>query len=123
MEILINAENTWRDDEEVDGNGRAWQMVCNLTKSRLGGVGIGGLLEGEPRLTPQAWLTYRHWILTGAQQAVAKVKPGGGGYVIEWAIRFDPCLEVGPKVCYSASMGRRAVGLNIAIGDLEPLPG
>ena len=24
-------------------------MVCNLTKSRLGGVGAGGLLEGEPR--------------------------------------------------------------------------
>jgi solute:Na+ symporter, SSS family len=119
MEILINAENTWQGDEDVDGNGRSWQMVCNLTKSRLGGIGVGGLLEGEPRAKPAAWQTYQTWILTGAQKAVAQVKPGGKGYIIEWAIRFNPCLEVAPGVFYNASMGNRAVGLNIALGDLD----
>ncbi len=44
-------------------------MVCNLTKSRLGGIGNGGLLEGEPRSSESAWDTYQSWILSGAQQA------------------------------------------------------
>ena len=41
------------------------------------------------------------------------------GYVIEWAIRFDPCLEVEPGVFYSTSMGDRRMGLNILVGDLD----
>jgi SSS family solute:Na+ symporter len=94
-------------------------MVCNLTKSRKGGVGVGGLLEGEPRRDPRAWETYHRWILSGAQESVAKVKPGGKGYVIEWAVSFDPCLEVEPGKYYSAAMGDRAMGLNIALGDLD----
>ena len=94
-------------------------MVCNLTKSRKGGVGVGGLLEGEPRRDPRAWETYHRWILSGAQEAVAKVKPGGKGYIIEWAVNFDPCLEVEPGKFYSTAMGDRAMGLNIALGDLD----
>ena len=72
MEILINATNKWKGDESVAGNGESWQMVCNLTKSRLGGIGVGGLLEGEPRRSESAWNTYQNWIRTGAQQCVAK---------------------------------------------------
>ncbi len=51
MELLIDASNRWVANESVAGNGASWQMVANLTKSRLGGVGNGkgGLLEGEPR--------------------------------------------------------------------------
>ena len=94
MELLINATNHWVADEDSAGDGTSWQMVCNLTKSRKGGVGVGGLLEGEPRRLESAWNTYRNWILSGAQEAVAKPKPGGHGYVIEWAVNFDPCLEV-----------------------------
>jgi SSS family solute:Na+ symporter len=119
MELLINASNRWSGNEQAAGNGSSWQMVCNLTKSRLGGIGVGGLLEGEPRRDLQAWVTYRQWILTGAQQAVAKVKPGGKGYIIEWAVNFDPCLEVEPGKYYSTAMGDRAMGLNIALGDLD----
>jgi SSS family solute:Na+ symporter len=62
MELLINASNTWKGDENAAGNGSSWQMVCNLTKSRLGGVGKGGLLEGEPRSDAKAWETYQRWI-------------------------------------------------------------
>ncbi len=93
MELLINATNQWTGNENAAGNGSSWQMVCNLTKSRLGGVGTGGLLEGEPRSHLDAWNTYQGWIKTGAQQAVARRKPSGKGYVIEWAVNFDPCLE------------------------------
>jgi SSS family solute:Na+ symporter len=121
MELLINASNRWKGNETAAGDGASWQMVCNLTKSRLGGAGKGGLLEGEPRKDPKAWQTYRQWILSGAQQAVAKVKPGGKGYIIEWAVSFNPCLEVEPGRFYSTAMGSRAMGLNIALGDLDEM--
>ena len=81
-------------------------MVCNLTKSRKGGVGVGGLLEGEPRSRSSAWETYGRWIDRARRSASPSRKPGGG-YVIEWAIRFDPCLEVEPGVFYSTAMGDR----------------
>lgn len=119
MEILLNAPNTWVADESVAGNGQSWQMVCNLTKSRLGGVGIGGLLEGEPRSASSAWNTYQRWIREGAQRCVAKPLPTGKGYVIEWAIGFRPCVELAPGEFWNPAMGPRTVGLNIALGDLD----
>jgi SSS family solute:Na+ symporter len=119
MELLVNATNRWSGNETAAGNGQSWQMVCNLTKSRKGGVGAGGLLEGEPRRNPQAWKTYQRWILKDAQECAAKPKPGGRGYIIEWAVSFDPCLEVAPGKFYSPEMGDRAMGLNIALGDLD----
>ena len=119
MELLINATNRWIGNEGAAGNGASWQMVCNLTKSRKGGIGTGGLLEGEPRKDPRAWETYQRWILSGAQEAVAKPKPGGKGYIIEWAVNFNPCLEIAPGKFYSTAMGDRAMGLNIALGDLD----
>jgi solute:Na+ symporter, SSS family len=119
MEILLNAPNTWQSDESVDGSGASWQMVCNLTKSRLKGIGIGGLLEGEPRSDLKAWNTYRKWIESGAQKAAAKKKPDGRGYIIEWAIRFNPCVEISPGKFYRPDSGEVTVGLNIALGDLD----
>jgi SSS family solute:Na+ symporter len=119
MEILIGADNTWGENEGAAGNGSSWQMVCNLTKSRLGGIGPGGLLEGEPRSSDEAWNTYQKWILQGAQAAMARPKREGHGYVIEWAIRFDPCLEIAPGKFYSADMDDTPMGLNIALGDLD----
>jgi SSS family solute:Na+ symporter len=119
IEVLINATNRWTGNQDSAGNGSSWQMVCNLTKSRKGGIGTGGLLEGEPRSRAEAWQTYQNWILTGAQECAARPKPGGHGYVIEWAINFDPCLEVEPGVFYSPALGDRPMGLNILIGDLD----
>lgn len=119
MELLINASNRWSGAENAAGNGASWQMVCNLTKSRLGGIGVGGLLEGEPRSSEKAWNTYQRWIRSGAQAAAAKPKPGGKGYIIEWAVAFNPCLEVEPGQFYSTELGDRRMGLNIALGDLD----
>jgi SSS family solute:Na+ symporter len=119
MEILINASNKWSGTESAAGTGSSWQMVCNLTKSRLGGIGTGGLLEGEPRRSSAAWNTYKSWIESHAQDCVAKRKQSGRGYIIEWAISFNPCLEVEPSVFYTTRLGDRAMGLNIALGDLD----
>jgi solute:Na+ symporter, SSS family len=119
VELLIRAGPPAKGDESAAGNGFSWQMVCNLTKSRLGGIGTGGLLEGEPRSDPRAFDTYRRWIESGAMRAAAKSKPSRKGYIIEWSVRFNPCLEVEPGRFYSSAMGDRALGLNIAVGDLD----
>lgn len=122
MELLINASYKWVGNENVAGDGSSWQMVCNLTKSRKGGIGKGGLLEGEPRSKESAWNTYQKWIQDGSMDcaaAVTKKNEKGGVYVIEWAVNFDPCLEISPGQFYSTSMGDRKVGLNIALGDLD----
>lgn len=119
MELLINAGGPPRGGENAAGDGSSWQMVCNVTKSRLGGIGRGGLLEGEPRSSASAWSTYQRWISSGAQECSVRVKPRGKGYVIEWAVSFDPCIEIGPGRFYNTQIGDYAVGLNIALGDLD----
>jgi SSS family solute:Na+ symporter len=118
MEILLNATNK-PFPGEVEGNGTSWQMVCNLTKSRAGGVGAGGILEGEPRARPAAWETYRKWIDDGAQTCAVKKKPEGRGYVLEWAIRFDPCLEVAAGKFYSPKMGQAEMRVKLVLGDMD----
>ena len=119
IEILLNGSHRWAGDESAEGSAASWQMVCNLTKSRLGGLGVGGLLEGEPRSEPAAWDTYRAWIERGVQRAVARPQPDGRGYVIEWSVRFDPCVELSPGHYYVPAAGNAAVGLNLAVGDLD----
>lgn len=123
MEILLNATDNPPHGtfagSPVDGNGHSWQMVCNLTKSRQGGVGVGGILEGEPRPNPDAWNTYSKWIQDGAQKCAAKVKPGGKGYILEWAIRFKPCVETGDGVFYTPAMGKTRMRIKIVLGDLD----
>jgi SSS family solute:Na+ symporter len=118
MEILIHASNT-PPPKEVEGNASSWQMVCNLTKSRPGGVGVGGILEGEPRAKLSAWETYQKWIETGAQQCAAKPKPDGHGYILEWAIRFNPCLELTPGRFYSPKTGKSVMRVKIVLGDMD----
>ena len=73
-EVLGNGPGTCA---EVVGNATQWQMVTSLTKSRLGGIGVGGLLEGEPRDSPSAWKNYQGWIESGAMKSAAKPRPPG----------------------------------------------
>ena len=49
MELLLNARPDDASAKGVVGNASQWQMVVNTIKSRLGGYGVGGLMEGEPR--------------------------------------------------------------------------
>jgi solute:Na+ symporter, SSS family len=119
LEILLNSRNTWTNDESVSGDGGSWQMVCNVTKSRLGGIGVGGLLEGEPRSDAKVFARYQKWIESKDQQCAVTIKPDRAGYWMEWSIRFQPGLELEQGKFYRPSMGRRVVGLNIAVGDLD----
>lgn len=83
MEILVNAAGPPSEcgvpngslphagGMEVVGNESQWQMVLNVAKSRLGGVGVGGLLEGEPRSSQSAWDNYGSWIKSGKMKGAA----------------------------------------------------
>jgi glucose/arabinose dehydrogenase len=123
-ELLVNARYSWSDEdgENNKGNGSSWQMVASTHKSRLGGLGTGGLMEGEQRSDENAWNTYQRWILNGDMEAVSRVKDRaseGPGYIIEWKVKSTPCLEVEPGVFWSPALGEVKMGLNLAIADID----
>ncbi len=121
IELLINPSYQWaqKDQEYNSGSGKSWQMVCNTTKSLKGGIGKGGLIQGEERSMPKSWKNYTKWIKQGAQDAVVKIKSNGKGYVIEWKIEANPCLEVEDRKFWDPSMGEVKMGLNIGVQDLD----
>ncbi|MHC4221492.1 MAG: hypothetical protein ACYST9_03645, partial [Planctomycetota bacterium] len=121
IELLINASNKFsqEDEENCHGDGSSWQMVCNLTKSRLGGVGVGGLMEGEPRSSEKAWNNYQKWILDGSMKVALKIDKASRSYVIEWMIKPNPCLEVKPGVFWTPELGMVKMGLNMAGQDID----
>ncbi len=129
LEILFNGNNSWTSPSETAAgvDGRSWQMVVNTEKSRLGGIGVGGLLEGEPRSSDAAWANYASWISSGAMRAATVSTAGGGAFggsawVAEVAIDFDPCLELAAGVFYSPAVANGSavtVGFQIAIGDVD----
>jgi SSS family solute:Na+ symporter len=123
VEVLINAENTWReeDGELNKGNSHSWQMVASTHKSRLGGIGVAGLLEGEERSMLSAWNNYQQWILNKSMEVKVHIKSGdeGSGYTMEWRIRPEETLEISPGVFWSADLPITKMGLNIAVGDLD----
>jgi solute:Na+ symporter, SSS family len=134
VELLVNASYTWNlalQEEYNKANGSSWQMVCSTRKSRLGGLGKAGLMEGEQRRVTGAdgksvpnpnWDNYTKWIKSGAMNAEVRLKDKkteGSGYVIEWKIAAKPCLEVAPEKFWNPDLGAVKMGLNISIGDFD----
>jgi hypothetical protein len=78
----------------------SWELKCDALRGLMG-----------------AGKSVQRWIDMGAQKAAVKRKPGGKGYVIEWAIRFDPCLETAPGKFHTPAMGDWPVGFDIAIHE------
>ena len=130
---MINPSYRWFDQEDEQklkdagistfgtkynaGNGTSWQMICNTTKSYLGGIGKGGLMPGENRDNPAAWPNYIRWIEKGDMKAAIRIL--NKGYVIEWQIKSNPCLEVTPGVFWKPELGVVKMGLNIAVQDID----
>jgi SSS family solute:Na+ symporter len=126
VELLVNANNRWdlNGGRDNAGDGTSWQMVASAHKSRTGGIGKGGLLEGEPRSVEAAWNNYQRWITSGAMRAAVRLKPPsrgqpGHGFVIEWRVRPDPCLQVAAGKFWSPRLGEVRMGLNIGVQDLD----
>ncbi|AQQ71028.1 hypothetical protein SMSP2_01392 [Limihaloglobus sulfuriphilus] len=122
VELLINASYTWpKESGKFNyGDARSWQVVCNHSKSLLGGIGKGGLIQGEQRDSPIAWENHEKWIRSGAMKAVTKVKPDKKGYIAEWMVS-PQCLQVdkNKEIFWSPQMGIVKMGLNIGIQDLD----
>ena len=122
IELLINASYTWplESGKYNYGDARSWQVVCNHTKSLLGGIGKGGLIQGEQRTNPHAWENHEKWIRSGAIKSVTKVKKDKSGYVVEWMITPE-CLQVDKdnKIFWSPEQGIVKMGLNIGVQDLD----
>ena len=126
MEVLLNAaggppSQCPSKPRGVVGNETEWQMVMNLQKSRLGGLGVGGLMEGEPRSNLTAWENYQSWIREKKMEGVAKVSaqvPGHNVWVAEWKIGFE-LMQITPGKPYSSDMPDTTMGLNIALGDVD----
>jgi SSS family solute:Na+ symporter len=124
LEILLNAKGNFSSPSDgITGVPGLWQMVVNAHKSRLGGIGVPGLLEGEPRASPTAWANYQAWIFSRAMRAAVAVSPAGpsgsGSWTSEIAIDFDPMLELAPGVFWNTSWPATTMGINIAIGDTD----
>ena len=130
MEVLLNAAHNAGDGScrgvsdpkrEVVGNETEWQLVMNIGKSRLGGIGVGGLLEGEPRSNLSAWNNYQRWIKTGLVKGATNVafrSPGLNVWVAEWHIDFT-LMQIEPGKPYSADMPDTAMGINIALKQVK----
>jgi SSS family solute:Na+ symporter len=125
MELLLDAAGPPAQctpkSPGVVGNESEWQMVLNLEKSRLGGLGVGGLMEGEPRSLLSAWNNYQSFIKTGRMQGAAKVshlEKGANQWVAEWKVAFD-LMQITPGKPYSVDMEDTQMGINIALGDVD----
>ncbi|NKB71089.1 MAG: T9SS type A sorting domain-containing protein [Candidatus Latescibacteria bacterium] len=124
VELLVNAAYEWTPEtnEIAAGTGASFMMVASNHKSLLGGLGVGGLMLGEPRSSDIAMANYEEWTRSGAIEAVVRQKDKateGSGYIIEWRVDAEPCLEVSPGQFWSPDMGEVPMGLNITVADLD----
>ena len=124
VELLVNASYEWTPEtnEIAAGTGASFMMVASNHKSQLGGLGVGGLMLGEPRSSDIAMESYERWTRNGDMEAVVRQKDKateGSGYVIEWRVNADPCLEVRPGQFWSPAMGEVPMGLNLTVADLD----
>ena len=119
VEIMMNSTFSWSGNETCAGDGRSWQVVCSTHKSTLGGLGVGGLMAGEPR-TASAWGHYESWAQNGDMQVAVRLKDAaeGRGYVIEWRINPNPCMQINAADFVDLSQETR-VGINFEIQDLD----
>ena len=124
VELLVNASYEWTvgANQIASGTGASFMMVASNHKSLLGGLGVGGLMLGEPRSSDIAMASYEAWTRNGDMEAVVRQKDKateGSGYVIEWRVNADPCLEVRLGEYWNPAMGEVPMGLNITVADLD----
>jgi SSS family solute:Na+ symporter len=94
-----------------------FQLVVNVAKSRLGGLGVGGILEGEPRSSDTAWANYQDWIYSRAAEAAVASAPGAArGAASHWSA--EVALDLATVVGWDAA-APLAARFNIAIGDAD----
>lgn len=118
VEIMMNSTYKWDKTGGCSGDGRSWQVVTSTHKSTFYGLEHGGLMAGEPRAT--AWEMYEQWAANGDMEVAVRLKDDseGRGYVIEWRINPNPCMQIDDSSFVDLTTGGR-VGLNFEIQDLD----
>ena len=95
MESLINATNKWTGHEEAAGAAHPGKWSA-ISANRVSEALAKADYLRESRDNPNAWNTYRRWIEGGAQQASVRRKSSGKGYIVEWAVNFNPAWKWNP---------------------------
>ena len=119
LEIMMNPSYTWDETKKSVGDGTIWQTICNTYKSYAGGLGTGGLIQGVP-LNEYAWTNYEAWYDNEYMKASVRIKSGeeGSGYVVEWRISPDPCMQTGENSFVDLDSENR-VGINFEFEDVD----
>ena len=120
IEIFLHTSNKFTPTQPVGGNGYSWNLVCNSHKSRLGQLDYGGLVEGYPR-DNNSFNTYKNWIQNGDHEAKVRIKapPELKGYVMEWKVKSNPCLQVGPGTFWKPSPRQDTMRINFEMEDVD----
>ncbi|MDX2432271.1 MAG: hypothetical protein QNK35_15140 [Bacteroides sp.] len=119
LEIFMNPTNNRSSMDKPIGDGTGWQVICSTSKSTLGGIGSAGLIEGVP-YGEYAWSNYKNWIEKEFMKAAVRIKSKEErrGYVVEWRISPDPCLQI-DKDSFIDLRKESNVGINIEFQDLD----
>ena len=119
LEIFMNPTYNWTNSTQAIGDGTGWQVICSTLKSTLGGIGSSGLIEGVP-YSEYAWTNYKNWIEKKFMKAAVRIKSKeeGRGYVVEWRISPNPCLQI-DKETFVDFRKNTKVGINIEFQDLD----
>ena len=120
IEIFLSTTNKFTPTQSTAGNGFSWNVVCNTHKSRLGQLDSGGLIEGYPRTT-NAFNKYKSWIENGDMVAKVKLKesPEPRGYIIEWKINANPCLEIAAGSFWHPTSKNDTMRINFEPEDVD----
>ncbi len=119
LEIMMNPSYTWNDTKKSIGDGTIWQTICSTHKSTAGGLTSGGLIEGVP-FTEYAWTNYKEWYTKEYMKASVRIKTEdeGSGYVVEWRISPNPCMQIDENTFVDLSKESK-VGINLEFEDLD----
>ncbi len=126
MELLINAAQSLdRPGVQAAGDGsRSWQMVCNLTKSRKGGIGCRRFARrrASQQGRPPGTRTRSGFVSVSAGSG-GQAEAGGKGLRDRMGRQFS--LIRASKWSQDSFIPHRweiaLVGLNIALGDLDEM--
>ena len=124
VEFLLHMGAIVNASDSATGTPGDWQIVINAAKSRLGGIGVGGLLEGEPRSSVTAWDNYGEWIYSHAAEAATSIQlnvgaNGGSTWTTEVGFNFFPFLATGPSTWWDTTQPAYTAKFNIALGDTD----
>ena len=119
LEIMMNPSYTWDEEKKSVGDGTIWQTICNTHKSYAGGLDYGGLIQGVP-LNEYAWTNYENWYDNEYMKAGVRIKTEeeGSGYVVEWRISPNPCMQIDENTFVDLSKENK-VGINLEFEDLD----